>query len=134
MLSAATWTLILSGWSPGTLAACTRVHVVSRSDYGVTVVNAAVVPTSDCARTRWDTTENTENGLDTIRMITTDSPRLTVTSGECYVSDVITQIRRDLRHTHDNSAAVNCNAGELNDLIFRRVYGATGGLGRALDL
>ena len=68
-----------------------------------------------------DTTENTENGLDTIRMITTDSPRLTVTPGECYASDVITQIRRDLRHTHDNSDAVNCNAGELNDLIFRRL-------------
>ena len=68
-----------------------------------------------------DTTENTENGLDTIRMMTTDSPRLTVTPGECYASDVITQIRRDLRHTHDNSATVNCNAVELNDLIFRQL-------------
>ena len=38
-----------------------------------------------------------------------------------YASDVITQIRRDLRHTHDKSAAVNCNTVELNDLIFRRL-------------
>ena len=68
-----------------------------------------------------DTTENTEDGLDTNRMITTDSPRLTVTPGECYASDVITQIRQDLRHTHDNSAAVNCNTVELHDLIFRRL-------------
>ena len=75
----------------------------------------------DFLLTNRDMTENTENGLDTIRMITTDSPRLTVTPGECYASDVITQIRRDLRHTHDNSAAVNCNAVELNDLIFRRL-------------
>ena len=52
-------------------------------------------------------------------MITTDSPRLTVTPDECYASDVTTQIRRDLRHTHDISAVVNCNAVELNDLIFR---------------
>ena len=64
-------------------------------------------------------TRNTENGLDTIMMITTDSPRLTVTPGECYARDVTTQIRRDLRHTHDISAAVNCNAVEPNDLIFR---------------
>ena len=68
-----------------------------------------------------DTTENTENGLDTIRMITTDYPRLTATPGECYAREVITQIRRDLGHTHDNSAAVNCSAGELDDLIFRRL-------------
>ena len=54
-------------------------------------------------------------------MITTDSPRLTVTPGEYYVSDVTTQIRRDLRHTHDISAAVNCSAVELDDLIFRRL-------------
>ena len=66
-------------------------------------------------------TMNTENGLDTIMMITTDSPRLTVTPGECYASDGTTQIRRDLRHTHDISAAVDCNAVEPNDLILRRL-------------
>ena len=54
-------------------------------------------------------------------MITMDYPRLTVTSGECHTSDVTTLIRRDLRHTHDSSATVNCNAVELNDLIFRRL-------------
>ena len=64
-------------------------------------------------------TMNTEYGLDTIIMITTDSPRLTVTPGECYASDGTTQIRRDLRHAHDISAAVDCKAVELNDLIFR---------------
>ena len=62
---------------------------------------------------------NTENGLDTIMMITTDSPRLTVTPGECYASDGTTQIKRDLRHTHDISAAVDCNTVEPNDMIFR---------------
>ena len=66
-------------------------------------------------------TMNTENGLDTIMMITTDSPRLTVTPGEWYASYVLTQIRRDLRHTHDISAVVDCNAVEPNDLIFRRM-------------
>ena len=67
-------------------------------------------------------TRNTENGLDTIMMIiTTDSPRLTVTPGECYASDVTTQIRPDLRHTHDTSAAVNCNTVEPKYLIFRRL-------------
>ena len=44
-------------------------------------------------------TMNTENGLDTIMMITTDSPQLTVTPDEWYDSDVLTQIRRDLQHT-----------------------------------
>ena len=69
-------------------------------------------------------TINTENGLDTIMMITwdsPDSPRLTVTPGEWYASDVLTQIRRDLRHTYDISAAVDCNTIELNDLIFHRL-------------
>ena len=59
-------------------------------------------------------TMNTENGLDTIMMIITDSPRLTVTPGEWYASDVLTQIRSDLRNTYDISAAVDCNAVELN--------------------
>ena len=45
-------------------------------------------------------TMNTENGLDMIMMITTDSPRLTVTLGEWYASDVLTRIRRDLRQTY----------------------------------
>ena len=43
---------------------------------------------------------NTENGLDTINMTKTDSPRLTVTPGEWYASDMLTQIRRDLRQTN----------------------------------
>ena len=38
----------------------------------------------------------TENGLDTITMIATDSPRLAVTPGEWYASDVFTQTRHDL--------------------------------------
>ena len=46
-----------------------------------------------------------ENGLDTIMMITTDSPRWTVTPGEWYASDVFTQTGHDLRHTYDISAA-----------------------------
>ena len=52
-------------------------------------------------------------------MITTDSPRLTVTPGEWYASDV--QIRRYLRQTDGIPAVVDCNAVEPNDLIFRRL-------------
>ena len=68
-------------------------------------------------------TMNTENELDMIILITTDSPRLTVTPGECYASDGSTQIRCDLRHTHDISAAADCHTVELNDMIFcRRMF------------
>ena len=52
-------------------------------------------------------------------MITTDSPRLTVTPGEWYGSDAFTQTRHELRHTCDISAAADCNAVTRNDLIFR---------------
>ena len=83
---------------------------------------------------------NTENRLDMIMMITTDSPRLTVTPGEWYASDVLTQLRRDLRQTYGipevtgamydcrtvwgsprmYSAAVDCNAVEKN-MVFHRL-------------
>ena len=63
----------------------------------------------------------TENGLDTITMIDTDSPRLAVTPGEWYASDVFTQIRHDFRHTCDISDAIDCNAVIWSDLIFRRL-------------
>ena len=84
------------------------------------MVNAAAVPTSNHAldRTR---TMYTENGLDMITMIPTDSPQLTVTPGEWYGSDVFTQIRQELRHTCDISAAVDCNAVIRSDLISRRL-------------
>ena len=41
---------------------------------------------------------NTENGLDTIMMITTDSPQLAVTPGEWYASGMFTLLSRDLRY------------------------------------
>ena len=41
-------------------------------------------------------TMDTENELDMIILIDTDSPRLTVAPGECYASDGSTQIRCDL--------------------------------------
>ena len=83
---------------------------------------------------------NTDNGLDTIKMTKTDSPRLAVTPGEWYASDMLTQIRRDLRQTNVipevigamydcrtvwgfpriDSTAVDCDAVDLDDLIFRR--------------
>ena len=59
--------------------------------------------------------------VDTIMMITTYSPRLTVTPGEWYAIDVFTQTRSDLRHTYDISAALDSNAMVRNDLIFRRL-------------
>ena len=53
----------------------------------------------------------TQNGLDTITMITTDSPRLTVSLGEWYVSDVF--------DTRWNTAADACDAMKIVDMIFR---------------
>ena len=70
---------------------------------------------------------NTENRLDTIKMTKTDSPRLTVTPGEWYASDMLTQIRRDLRQTNGfpniDSASVDYGTGavELDDMTFRRL-------------
>ena len=82
---------------------------------------------------------NTEYGLDRIMMKNTDSPRLAVTPGEWYASDMLTTIRTDLRQingilevigaTYDcrtvwgfpqmDSTAVDCGAVELDDLTFR---------------
>ena len=69
----------------------------------------------------WTVTVYTENGLDTITMMPTDSPRLTVTLGEWYGSDVFTHIRHELRHTCDISATVDCDMVVQIDLIFRRL-------------
>ena len=80
-------------------------------------------------------TMNTENGLDTIMMITTDSPRLAVTPGEWYVSIMLTLLIRDLRQMNSamfnsrtelgfpqvDSAAADSGAVEMDDLIFRRL-------------
>ena len=80
-------------------------------------------------------TMNTENGLDTIMMITTDSPRLAVTPGEWYASGMLTLLSRDLRRMNGamydsitewgfpqvDSAAADSGAVELDDLIFRRL-------------
>ena len=40
---------------------------------------------------------NTEYGLDRIMMTNTDSPRLAVSPGECYASDMLTTMRTELR-------------------------------------
>ena len=80
-------------------------------------------------------TMNTENGLDTILMITTDSPRLAVTPGEWYASSMLTLLSRDLRRMNGamynsrtergfpqvDSAAADSGVVELDDLIFRRL-------------
>ena len=67
------------------------------------------------------TAMNTENELDMIILIDTDSPRLTVIPGEYYASHESTQIRCDLRHTHDTSAVTDGYTVEPNDMIFRRM-------------
>ena len=54
-------------------------------------------------------------------VIPTDSPRLTVTPGEWYGSDVLTQIRHELRDARDISATVDCNAVIRSELISRRL-------------
>ena len=80
-------------------------------------------------------TMNTENGLDTIMMITTDSPQLAVTPGEWYASGMLTLLSRDLRRMNGamynsrtewgfpqvDSAAADSGTVELDDLIFRRL-------------
>ena len=83
---------------------------------------------------------NTEYGLDMIMMTNTDSPRLAVTPGEWYASDMLTPIRRDLRQMNGipevigvmydcrtvwgfpqiDFTVVDCGAVELDDLTFRR--------------
>ena len=83
---------------------------------------------------------NTEDGLDRSLMTNTDSPRLAVTPGEWYASETIWMIRTDLRQMNGfmrilgamcdcwtvgvcpqlDSAAADCSAVGLDDLIFRR--------------
>ena len=83
---------------------------------------------------------NTEYGLDKIMMTHTDSPRLVVTPGEWYASDMLTTMRPDLRQMigipevigamYDCrtvwgfpqivSTMVDCGTVELDDLTFRR--------------
>ena len=83
---------------------------------------------------------NTEYGLDKIMMTNTDSPRLAVTPGEWYASDMPTPMRRDLRQMYGmpevigtmydcktvwgfpqiGSTVVDSGAVELDDLTFQR--------------
>ena len=83
---------------------------------------------------------NTEYGLDRSLMTNTDSPWLAVTLGEWYASETIRMIRTDLRQMNGfarilgvmcecwtvgvcpqlDSAAADCGAVGLDDLIFRR--------------
>ena len=82
---------------------------------------------------------NTEDGLDRIMMTNTESPRLAVTPGEWYASDIRATMSTDLRQMNGipevigamndyrtvwgfpqiDSAAVDYGAVELDDLIFR---------------
>ena len=80
-------------------------------------------------------TLNTENGFDTIMMITADSPQLAVTPGEWYASVMLTLLSRDLRQLNSamlnsgtelgfsqvDSATADSGAVEMDDLIFRRL-------------
>ena len=83
---------------------------------------------------------NTEYGHERIMMTDTDSPRLAVTLGEWYTSEMLTMITTDLRQLNGftemigaiyncrtvggfpqiESAAATCGGVELDDLIFRR--------------
>ena len=83
---------------------------------------------------------NMEYGRDRIMMTNKESPRLEVTPGEWYASDILATMSTDLRQMNGNpdvigamkdcrtvwgfphidSAAVDCGAVELNDMIFRR--------------
>ena len=81
---------------------------------------------------------NTEYGLDRLMLTNMDSPRLAVTPGEWYASDMLTPLSRDLRQMDGipevmgaiydcrtewdfpqfDSTTVDCSAVELNDLTF----------------
>ena len=70
---------------------------------------------------------NTDYGHEGIMTTNVDSPRLAVTPGEWYASEMLTMMTTDLRNCRTvggfpqiNSAAANCDAVELDDLIFRR--------------
>ena len=89
---------------------------------------------------------NMENGLDTIMMITTDSPRLAVTPGEWCASVMLTLLSRDLRQMNSamlnsrtelgllqvDSAAADSGAVEMDDMIFRRAEFAAGRICRRM--
>ena len=53
-------------------------------------------------------------------LIDTDSARLTMTPGECHASYGGTQIRSDLRQTHDTSAIPDGYTRRKDDRILRR--------------
>ena len=83
---------------------------------------------------------NTEYGHERIMTTNTDSPRLAVTPGEWYASEMLTMMTTDLRQLNGftemigaiyncrtvggfpqiDSAAANCGGVELDDLIFCR--------------
>ena len=83
---------------------------------------------------------NTEYGHERIMTINTDSPRLAVTPGEWYASEMLTMMTTELRQTNGftemidtiyncrtvggfrqiNSTVAKCGSAELDDLIFRR--------------
>ena len=68
---------------------------------------------------RW-TTRNTECELITNMLIDTDSPRLTVTPGECHASYGGIQIRGNLRKAHDTLAIPDGYTRRKDDRILRR--------------
>ena len=68
---------------------------------------------------RW-TTRNTENRLDMMMLIDTDSPQLTITPGECHASYGGTQIGDNLQQTHDASAMADDCTRRKDDMILRR--------------
>ena len=81
------------------------------------------------------------NGLDRIMMMNTESPRLAVTPGEWYASNMLATMSTDLLQMMEipdvigamkdcrtvwgfpqiDSATVDCGTVELDDLIFRRM-------------
>ena len=83
---------------------------------------------------------NTDYGHEGIMTTHADSPRLAVTPGKWYASEMLTMMTTDLRQMNGftemidaiyncrtvggfpqiNSAAANCGAVELDDLIFGR--------------
>ena len=57
---------------------------------------------------------NTEYGLDGIMMTNTDSPRLAVTPGEWYASEMLAMMRTDLRQINGSTEVIGAMYGLQN--------------------
>ena len=100
MLCPAKWTLILSGWAPwdaggmhgGGCRFCETFWTMMFQWLIQLLCRPVIINGLDRTMRM-----NTEYGLDKIMMTNTDSPRLAVTPGEWYASEMLTMMTTNLR-------------------------------------